>query len=77
MTGRELIELIQKNHAEDMPVLVQYRDAGGPYPDGEEAGFNLLYGKMNSGAYDYTWEITYPEINGYLPDGLEPNVILL
>ena len=72
MTGRKLIELIQKNHAEDMPVLVQYRDSGGTYFGGEEAEFHLAYGKMLGGSYEYEYDIKYGEV-----EGQKPNVIVL
>lgn len=31
MTGRELIDWIHKNNAEDLECVVQYRDGGGGY----------------------------------------------
>ena len=31
MTGNELIDWIKEHHAEDMQVVVQYRDSGGIY----------------------------------------------
>ena len=34
MTGRELIDWIRDSHAEDMDVVVQYRDGGGDYIGG-------------------------------------------
>lgn len=37
MTGRELIEYIQANHAEDMLICVQYRDEGGLYNGADDA----------------------------------------
>lgn len=37
MTGRELIKYIQENHAEDMLVCVQFRDAGGLYNGADDA----------------------------------------
>ena len=35
MTGRELIDWIRDSRAEDMVVVVQYRDGGGNYIGGE------------------------------------------
>ena len=70
MTGRELIKLIRKNHAEDMTVLVQYRDSGGTYCGGEWAEFHLAYGKMVGEPYEY--DIQYGEV-----EGQKPNVIVL
>ena len=35
MTGRELVEWIQSNHAEDLDCIFQYRDGGGSYSGGE------------------------------------------
>lgn len=35
MKGKELIEWIQQNNAEDLECAVQYRDGGGSYPGGE------------------------------------------
>ncbi len=35
MKGKELIKWIQKNHAEDLDCIVQYRDSGGNYSGGE------------------------------------------
>lgn len=60
MTGAELIEMIKRNHAENMPVVVQYRDSGGVYEGGEEAEFSLadasgrMYGEYDS--IDYSAE---------------------
>ena len=71
MIGRELINLIRKNHAEDMTVLVQYRDAGGDYYGGEKAEFQLAYGRL-VGGYGYEWEIKYG-----VTDKQKPNVIVL
>lgn len=70
MTGRELIKLIQDNHAEDMPVVIQYRDAGGTYPGGEEAEFYLAYGECFRESYEY--DIKYDKV-----EGQKPNVIVL
>ena len=38
MTGRELIEWIEKNKAEDKEVIIQHRDSGGFYGTAEHAG---------------------------------------
>lgn len=72
MTGRELIKLIKKNHAEDMTVLVQYRDSGGTYRGGEWAEFHLAHGKMLGEPYGYEYDIQYGEV-----EGQKPNVIVL
>lgn len=72
MTGRELIKLIQDNCAEDMPVLIQYRDAGGTYTGGEEAKFCLAHGVLASPRpYEYEWDIDYSD------SAFVPNVIVL
>lgn len=68
MTGRELIKLIRKNHAEDMPVVIQYRDAAGGYAEGEDAQFNLAKAIRNDRTFD--WDLVI-----FSKD--EPNVILL
>ena len=52
MTGGELIELIKKHHAENMTVIVQFRDEGGDYAGGDEAEFTLADATKNSYAYD-------------------------
>lgn len=71
MTGRALIELIQKNHAEDMPVVIQYRDAAGGYAEGEDAEFNLAKAIKNTDTHNcYDWDLVI-----FSED--EPNVILL
>ena len=77
MTGRELIALIQDCHAEDMQVVVQYRDAGGTYPGGETVGglqgesYPCLAHITPSRVYDdASVEITYR-------GGLTPNAIVL
>ena len=36
MTGQKLIDWIRENHAEEMEVVVQYRDSGGIYPEIDE-----------------------------------------
>ena len=36
MTGQELIDWIKQYHAEEMNVVVQYRDSGGIYPGFDE-----------------------------------------
>ena len=35
MTGRELIQTILKYNAENMQIVIQYRDGGGDYDGGE------------------------------------------
>ena len=68
MTGRELIELIQKNHAEDMPVVIHYRDPAGGYSIGEDAEFAMERAVMNDETGE--WDLFF-----FSKD--EPNVILL
>lgn len=36
MTGNELINWIKKHNAEEMKIVVQYRDSGGIYPGFDE-----------------------------------------
>lgn len=38
LTGKELIEWIHANHAEDLQVLVEHRDGGGSYHTAERVG---------------------------------------
>lgn len=38
MTGRELIEWIVKNNAEDKEVIIEHRDSGGSYRTAERLG---------------------------------------
>ena len=38
MTGKELIQWIIKNHAEDMEILIEHRDGGGTYHTAERLG---------------------------------------
>ena len=42
MTGRELIDWIHKNNAEDLECVVQYRDDGGCYSGGEVMKWPVL-----------------------------------
>ena len=71
MTGRELIEWIIANKAEDMPAVIQYRDAGGEYYGGELISSPTLANICGNGvSYDSGVDITY--------DGLFPqNAIVL
>lgn len=58
MTGRELIQWIQDNHAENLIVLVEHRDSGGSYHTAERIGEyqepalcdfrDELYGQINT-----------------------------
>lgn len=52
MTGRELIDWIVANKAEDMPVAVQYRDGGGNYTGGEFIASPTLANVCGSGLPD-------------------------
>ena len=38
MTGRELIEWIVKNNAEDKEIIIEHRDSGGSYGTAERLG---------------------------------------
>ncbi len=64
ITGRELIQWIRQNDAEDLPVAVQYRDGGGDY-----IGFGDIYDPeivtVQGDGYDYE----------YYKDGFEIIVI--
>lgn len=63
MTGRELIEWIKSNNAEDMLVAVQYRDDGGDYSGGEFISHPTLAHTWGTGiAYDERIEIDYARI---------------
>lgn len=45
MTGQELIDWIKEHHAEEMKVVVQYRDSGGIYQgvDGDVEPEKVLF----------------------------------
>ena len=60
MTGRELIEWIHKNNAEDLECVVQYRDSGGDYGGGEllERPMQANYRRDPDG-HPYDVEINY------------------
>ena len=51
MTGKQLIEWIKDNHAEEMLVCIQYRDDGGIYYGGELIGYDIEYGGYPCLAY--------------------------
>ena len=63
MTGKELIQWIIKNHAEDMKVLIEHRDSGGTYNTAEHLGEfqepmlcsykNEMYGIIDTLIFDY------------------------
>lgn len=62
MSGRELIEWIHKNSAEDLECVVQYRDGGGNYSGGEvmEAPSLANYERDPDGhPYDVTIDYVY------------------
>lgn len=69
MTGKELIEWIQYNHAEDLECVVQYMDSGGSYYGGEIANSPAFaFYKEDANTYDV--DITYG-------NGLSPNCFVL
>lgn len=68
MTGRELIKLIQDNHAEDMPVIIQYCDPAGGYATGKDAEFSLGRAAMDDETGE--WDLFF-----FSKD--EPNAIVL
>lgn len=60
MTGRELIEWIQHNHAEDLECVVQYRDGGGDYYGGEIVDAPVFaFHKRDADNNFYNVDITY------------------
>lgn len=60
MTGRELIDWIRRNHAEECLVVVQWRDGGGDYRGGEVVDAPQFARVMGTGVpYDTALEITY------------------
>lgn len=60
MTGKELIEFIQENHAEDLLVCVQYRDGGGFYSGADDATplMGHVTKQVDANNYD-DYDITY------------------
>jgi len=73
MTGKELMDWIIEQHAEDLPIAIQYRDGGGDYPGGEILGSMasdgypcLAHVKMDSAG---NVDITY--------GGLTPNAVIV
>lgn len=62
MTGRELIDWIRRNHAEECLVVVQWRDGGGNYRGGEVVDAPQLARVRETGVpYDTELEITYAD----------------
>lgn len=69
MKGKELIEWIQHNHAEDLECVIQYRDSGGSYYGGEIVDAPILASyKQDANVYDV--DITYSS-------GLTPNCFVV
>ena len=62
MTGKELIKWILNNNAEDLPVVIQYRDSGGLYSGGEYLDEPAL-GVCSKNTDDYIWRIHCTEEN--------------
>ena len=58
MTGKELIEWIQRNKAEDLECVVQYRDDGGTYLGGEILE-QPTFAKFDRYPHGYDIKITY------------------
>lgn len=52
MTGRELIEWILKNHVEDLPIEIQYRDGGGDYNGTDK----ILYLDIDKNTDENGWQ---------------------
>lgn len=62
MTGQEIINWIKANKAEELPVVVQYRDGGGEYYGGELISSPTLANVCGSGvSYDNEVDISYDE----------------
>ncbi len=56
MKGKELIKWIQDNHAEELKIVVQYRDGGGSYYGGDNAEPCLaMVGEEVGGEYDIVY----------------------
>ena len=73
MKGKDLISWIIEHHAEDMPVVVQYRDGGGSYPGGE------LLGSMASDCFPCLACVKFDSA-GYIDityRGLTPNAVVI
>lgn len=75
MTGRDLIKWITDNHAEDMPVAVQYRDGGGNYYGGELIGVDINYNGYPCLAY--CTEVQNSEVCIDYNRALKPNMIIM
>ena len=56
MTGAELIKWIEDNHAEDMLMVIQYRDSGGAYEGCEDVCpiFAKVSGTGIANVYSYS-----------------------
>lgn len=70
MTGRELINWIVDFHAEDMDIVVQYRDGGGNYIGGEIVNQPILANVRSS-------NIPYPDGVIITYGGLPTNGVIL
>ena len=69
MTGKELIEWIQYNNAEDLECVVQYRDGGGSYYGGEIVDAPMFAVCKHEEGFDNV-DITYSS-------GLTPNCFVV
>ena len=56
MTGKELIDWIVDFHAEDIDIVVQYRDGGGNYIGGEIVN-QLILANVRSSGIPYSDEV--------------------
>ena len=60
MIGSELIEWIHDNNAEDLLVLVDYRDSGGSYHEAGEANPELSQVIGRGIPYDNDYDYVFP-----------------
>lgn len=61
MTGAELIKWIKDHHAEEMMVVVQYRDSGGCYDGCNDAAPKLAKIRGTNIPHDDSYDISYVE----------------
>lgn len=60
MTGKELIEWIKENNAEDLECIIQYRDGGGLYNGGELMEHpSKAHFELDADGHPYDVDISY------------------
>lgn len=71
MTGKELIQWIIENHAEDKIVVIEHRDEGGTYHSAERLG------EFTNPMLAETKDETFGIVRTILYDSKTPNAIVL